>query len=187
MDFLIATHNMKKQAELQRILAPLGINVLTADMAGIELSDVEETGTTFEENAFLKANSGCKESGMVCVADDSGLMVDFLDGAPGVYSARFGGEHGNDKQNRDLLLKIRQLIETFSTMNNTNNPKNEVFICLTAGEEMELSDCLKTVVNYDTNNTPLVIEKLKAYYTKIQTQISKIVLIIDRVLGQIEQ
>lgn len=106
MDFLIATHNMKKQAELQRILAPLGINVLTADMAGIELSDVEETGTTFEENAFLKANSGCKESGMVCVADDSGLMVDFLDGAPGVYSARFGGEHGNDKKNNEKLLSL---------------------------------------------------------------------------------
>lgn len=106
MDFLIATHNMKKQAELQRILAPLGINVLTADMAGIELSDVEETGTTFEENAFLKAISGCKESGMVCVADDSGLMVDFLDGAPGVYSARFGGEHGNDKKNNEKLLSL---------------------------------------------------------------------------------
>ena len=106
MDFLIATHNMKKQAELQRILAPLGINVLTADMAGIELSDVEETGTTFEENAFLKANSGCKESGMVCVADDSGLMVDFLDGAPGVYSARFGGEHGDDKKNNEKLLSL---------------------------------------------------------------------------------
>lgn len=106
MDFLIATHNMKKQAELQRILAPLGINVLTADMAEIELSDVEETGTTFEENAFLKADSGCKESGMVCVADDSGLMVDFLDGAPGVYSARFGGEHGNDKKNNEKLLSL---------------------------------------------------------------------------------
>ena len=106
MDFLIATHNMKKQAELQRILAPLGINVLTADMAGISLSDVEETGTTFEENAFLKADSGCKESGMVCVADDSGLMVDYLDGAPGVYSARFGGEHGNDAKNNEKLLNL---------------------------------------------------------------------------------
>ena len=106
MDFLIATHNMIKQAELQRILAPLGINVLTADMAGIELSDVDETGTTFEENAFLKADSGCKESGMVCVADDSGLMVDFLDGAPGVYSARFGGEHGNDAKNNEKLLGL---------------------------------------------------------------------------------
>ena len=106
MDFLIATHNMKKRAELERILKPLGINVLTADEAGVDLTDVEETGTTFEENAFLKANSGCKESGMVCVADDSGLMVDFLDGAPGVYSARFGGEHGNDKKNNEKLLSL---------------------------------------------------------------------------------
>lgn len=104
MDFLIATHNMKKQAELQRILGPLGINVLTADMAGITLSDVEETGKTFEENAFLKADSGCKESGMVCVADDSGLAVDYLDGAPGVYSARYAGDHGNDMKNNEKLL-----------------------------------------------------------------------------------
>lgn len=106
MDFLIATHNMKKQAELQRILAPLGINVLTAEMAGITLTDVEETGTTFAENAILKAESGCRESGMVCVADDSGLMVDFLDGAPGVYSARFAGEHGNDDKNNEKLLTL---------------------------------------------------------------------------------
>ncbi|MCR4594159.1 MAG: RdgB/HAM1 family non-canonical purine NTP pyrophosphatase [Clostridiales bacterium] len=106
MDFLIATHNMKKQAELQRILKPLGINVLTADMAGIGLTDVEETGTTFEENAYLKAKSGCDESGMICVADDSGLSVDCLDGAPGVYSARFAGEHGNDSKNMDKLLDL---------------------------------------------------------------------------------
>ena len=111
MDFLIATHNMKKQAELQRILAPLGINVLTADMAGIELTEVEETGETFEENAFLKADSGCKESGMVCVADDSGLMVDYLDGAPGVYSARYAGEHGNDDANNKKLLKALEGVD----------------------------------------------------------------------------
>lgn len=104
MDFLIATHNMKKQAELERILKPLGINVLTADMAGVNLTDVEETGKTFEENAFLKADSGCKESGMVCVADDSGLSVDALDGAPGVYSARYAGDHGNDEKNIEKLL-----------------------------------------------------------------------------------
>lgn len=104
MDFLIATHNMKKQAEFERILGPLGINVLTADMAGVNLTDVEETGKTFEENAFLKACSGCKESGMVCVADDSGLSVDALDGAPGVYSARYAGDHGNDEKNIEKLL-----------------------------------------------------------------------------------
>lgn len=78
MDFLIATHNMKKRDELARILAPLGVCVLTADEVGVTLTDVEETGKTFEENAFLKADSGCRESGLPCIADDSGLEVDAL-------------------------------------------------------------------------------------------------------------
>lgn len=110
MDFLVATHNLKKREELQRILSPLGIRVLTAEEAGINLSDVEETGATFEENAFLKADSGCRESGMPCIADDSGLEVDALNGAPGVYSARFAGEHGNDKKNNRLLLEKLQQV-----------------------------------------------------------------------------
>lgn len=105
MDFLIATHNMKKRAELERILSPLGVRVLTAEEAGVDLTDVEETGTTFEENAFLKADSGCRESGMACIADDSGLMVDALDGAPGVYSARYAGVHGDDQANNNKLLE----------------------------------------------------------------------------------
>lgn len=104
--FLIATHNMKKRNELQRILSPLGIDVKTAEQVGIELTDVEETGETFYENALLKAKSGCLESGMPCVADDSGLAVDYIAGAPGVYSARFAGEHGNDEKNNQKLLKI---------------------------------------------------------------------------------
>lgn len=106
MDFLIATHNMKKRDELQRILSPLGVHVLTADETGVDLTDVEETGTTFEENALLKARSGCKEGKMPCIADDSGLCVDALDGAPGVYSARFAGEHGNDDKNNEKLLSL---------------------------------------------------------------------------------
>lgn len=106
MDFFIATHNMKKRDELQRILSPLGVHVLTADEAGVDLTDVEETGTTFEENALLKARSGCKEGKMPCIADDSGLCVDALDGAPGVYSARFAGEHGNDDKNNEKLLSL---------------------------------------------------------------------------------
>ncbi len=104
MDFLIATHNLKKRDELQRILSPLGIHVLTADEAGVDLTDVEETGTTFEENALLKARSGAKEGNMPCIADDSGLCVDALGGAPGVYSARYAGEHGNDAKNNAKLL-----------------------------------------------------------------------------------
>ncbi len=105
MKYIIATHNMKKRNELARILEPLGVEVLTAEQAGIELTDVEETGTTFEENARLKSQSGYKESGMPCIGDDSGLMVDALDGAPGVYSARYAGDHGNDPANIALLLE----------------------------------------------------------------------------------
>ena len=92
MDYLIATHNMKKREELHRILSPLGIRVVLASEIGVELTEVEETGETFEENALLKAVSGCRDSGLPCVADDSGLCVDALDGRPGVYSARYCGE-----------------------------------------------------------------------------------------------
>lgn len=105
MKILIATHNKHKKEELQRILLPLGVEVVTDTDLGIELSEVEETGTTFEENSFLKADSGCKESGVACVADDSGLAVDYLNGAPGVYSARYAGEHGDDEKNIDKLLE----------------------------------------------------------------------------------
>lgn len=105
MDFIIATHNMKKRAELQRVLSPLGVNVYTAEQVGVLLTDVEETGETFLENALLKSRIGCLESGMPCIADDSGLCVDALDGAPGVYSARFAGEHGNDDANIEKLLE----------------------------------------------------------------------------------
>lgn len=104
--FLIATHNEKKKNELLRILSPLGIDVKTDKELNITLTEVEETGETFYENALIKAKSGCKESGLPCVADDSGLMVDYLAGAPGVYSARFSGEHGNDKKNNEKLLKL---------------------------------------------------------------------------------
>ena len=102
---------MKKRDELYRILSPLGIDVKTADQLGIEITDVDETGETFYENALLKAQSGCNESGMPCVADDSGLAVDYLVGAPGVYSARFAGEHGNDAKNNQKLLKLLTDVE----------------------------------------------------------------------------
>lgn len=105
MKFVIATHNKKKLSEMQRILAPLGVEVVTAQEIGKELTDVEETGTTFLENAELKAESGCRESLLPCIADDSGLVVDYLGGEPGVYSARYSGEHGNDEANIQKLLK----------------------------------------------------------------------------------
>lgn len=104
MKLLIATHNNKKKTELQRILSPLGIEVVIAEDIGCELRDVEETGTTFEENARIKSVAGCEDSGIACIADDSGLCVDYLNGEPGVYSARYSGVHGNDEANIDKLL-----------------------------------------------------------------------------------
>ncbi len=105
MDFILATNNIKKLAEMQRILSPLGINVVTAKMLGITLEDVEEDGETFEDNAKIKAHAACRETNMPAIADDSGLCVDYLGGAPGIFSARFAGEHGNDEKNNDLLLE----------------------------------------------------------------------------------
>lgn len=101
---LIATHNKHKLAEMERILVPMGYEVVTDTDIGISLTDVEETGTTFIENARIKAESGCKESGLICIADDSGLAVDALGGAPGVYSARYSGVHGDDEANIVKLL-----------------------------------------------------------------------------------
>ena len=105
MEFILASNNQKKLAEMQRILSPLGIEVKTAAMLGLELPDVVEDGDTFEANAALKARSACRVTGLPAIADDSGLCVDYLDGAPGIYSARFSGGHGDDEANNDLLLQ----------------------------------------------------------------------------------
>ena len=104
MKFVIATHNAHKLIELQRILAPLGIEGVTDRDLGIELPEVEETGTTFAENAYLKAASACQVTGLPAIADDSGLVVDALDGRPGVYSARYGGEEATDDDRNVLIL-----------------------------------------------------------------------------------
>ena len=104
MQYVIATHNAHKLIELQRILTPLGIEGVTDRDLGIELPEVEETGTTFAENAYLKAASACQVTGLPAIADDSGLVVDALGGRPGVYSARYGGEEATDDDRNVLIL-----------------------------------------------------------------------------------
>ena len=104
MKIIIATHNKHKLQEMSRILSPMGYEVVTDRDLGIELTDAEENGKTFLDNARIKAESGCKESGLPCIADDSGLCVDALDGAPGVFSARYSGVHGDDDGNNRKLL-----------------------------------------------------------------------------------
>lgn len=112
MKFIIATNNQKKLKELERILNPLGINAVSAKDEGISLDDVEETGTTFAENAYLKAEAAFKKTGLPSVADDSGLCVDALDGRPGIYSARYAGEKATDgDKNNKLLLELNGVSE----------------------------------------------------------------------------
>ena len=102
MRFVLATHNPGKLREMGEILKDFGIEVVSPRDLGITV-DVEETGSTFAENAMLKAKAICKEANLPAIADDSGLCVDALNGAPGVYSARYGGE-GLDDRGRYMLL-----------------------------------------------------------------------------------
>lgn len=102
MKFVLATQNPKKLNELQSILADLGVEVVNEASLGVKI-EVEETGATFAENARLKARAVMEATGLPAIADDSGLCVDALNGAPGVYSARYGGE-GLDDQGRYTLL-----------------------------------------------------------------------------------
>ncbi|KIF69711.1 nucleoside-triphosphate diphosphatase [Streptomyces sp. AcH 505] len=102
---ILATRNAGKIVELRAILAEAG---LPHDLVGAEtypeIPDVKETGVTFAENALLKAHALAQATGHPAVADDSGLCVDVLGGAPGIFSARWSGTHGNDQANLDLLL-----------------------------------------------------------------------------------
>lgn len=120
--FVIASNNQKKVNELNRILIPLGIMAKTAKEMNITLDGVEETGSTFVENARLKARAAHKLTGLPCIADDSGLMVDALNGAPGVYSARYSGENATDEKNNAKLL------EEMKDIHDTH--RNAKFVCV---------------------------------------------------------
>lgn len=104
---ILATHNEHKVAELRAILAPIVPGwdpAWVVSAAGLGLEDPIEDGVTFTENAFIKARAVCRATGLPALADDSGLAVDVLGGAPGIFSARWCGHHGDDAANLDLLL-----------------------------------------------------------------------------------
>ncbi len=104
IEFVIATNNKKKLTEIQRILAPLGIVPVTAADKGIDLGDVEENGSAFSENAYIKAKAAFDKCGLPVIADDSGLCVDALGGRPGIYSARYGGHDSPYSVKINMLL-----------------------------------------------------------------------------------
>ena len=99
---IVASNNANKLKEFEAILGGR-YQIVSMREAGID-ADIEENGTTFEENALIKAEYVAKATGTAAIADDSGLEVDALGGAPGVYSARYCGRHGDDEANNDLLL-----------------------------------------------------------------------------------
>ncbi|AIS53739.1 XTP/dITP diphosphatase [Vibrio coralliilyticus] len=103
---VLATGNQGKVREMAHLLADFGFDVVA--QSEFNVSEVAETGTTFIENAIIKARHAAKETGLAAIADDSGLEVDFLKGAPGIYSARYAGEGASDQQNLEKLLDAMQ-------------------------------------------------------------------------------
>ncbi len=106
-EFIIASRNKGKLREIEEILVDFPLSAVSMEEAGIA-KDIEEYGSTFEENALIKAREVCKLTGEISMADDSGLEVDYLDGAPGIYSARFAGEGATDTDKNNKLLDMLQ-------------------------------------------------------------------------------
>lgn len=101
-EWLLASTNSGKLAEFQRLLKPHGVRL---QLLGQAAQQVQEDGDSFVANAIIKARAACERTGMSALADDSGLVVDALDGAPGIFSARYAGEGASDRENLELLLK----------------------------------------------------------------------------------
>lgn len=110
MTFILASNNMGKLREFKKILEPYGFGLVPQAVAGVNF-EVNETGETFEENAYLKASTVAQYTNFPAISDDSGLCVEALGGAPGVYSARFGEEGWDDKQRYEHLLEKLEGVE----------------------------------------------------------------------------
>lgn len=110
---VITTNNAGKAREYGEMLSPLGINVKT--LADFPHFAIDENGQTFQENALIKARTSVKQLGLPVMADDSGLMVDALDGAPGVHSARYAGDHDDQANNRKLLRELAGVDDLYRT------------------------------------------------------------------------
>ena len=121
MKVILASNNKNKILEFKQILSPLGYDVVSQSEAGVNI-EVEENGTTFEENSMIKAKAVYDVAKMAVIADDSGLEVDYLDKAPGVYSHRYAGENATDK---DRCRKILSELEGVS-----DDKRTARFVCV---------------------------------------------------------
>lgn len=139
MKLVLASKNEKKLAEMNAILSELGVEVCSEAQAGVDV-DVEETGTTFEENSLLKARAVMEASGLPAIADDSGLCVDALNGAPGIYSARYGGVDSDQARYRLLLENLR------GAGARTAHFHTAIVCCFPNGDRLDAAgDCFGTI------------------------------------------
>ena len=141
---VLATENRRKVEELERILAGLGVELVTMGAYGLE--QVDETGLTFEENALLTARAVADATGQPALADDSGLEVDALDGAPGVHSSRYAGPGGDDRANNDKLLRELETVP--------DGERTARFVCVAAlvtpdGREVSVRGTMEGRIAHD--------------------------------------
>ena len=139
MKFVLASHNRGKLAEMQKILGELGVEVVLQSDLGLDL-EPEETGTTFAENSLIKAKAVMEASGLPAIADDSGLCVDWLNGAPGVYSARYGGLDDDVARYTLLLNNLR------GATNRGAHFHTSIVCCFPNGDKLQADgDCHGTI------------------------------------------
>ena len=147
MKFIIATNNKKKLVEMERILKPLGIEAVSAKDAGVVLDEVDETGTTFGENAFLKANAAYIKTGLPAVADDSGICVDALGGRPGIFSARYSPE--DCVTDEDRTAKILEELQGVPDEKRGAHYTCAICCILPDGSKIEIEETCEGKIGYE--------------------------------------
>lgn len=145
MKIVLATGNQGKVKELKEILKDIDVEILSLKDFS-QIGEIVEDGETFEENAIKKANAVCEAVQLVALADDSGLEVDYLNGAPGIYSARFAGEDKNDLDNN---LKLLSLLDGVSEEKRTARFRCVIAVCVPGGETHTAEGTCEGTIGYD--------------------------------------
>ncbi len=130
--WVLASNNKGKLGEFQRLFADANLHVTIMPQGELGIEDAIEDGLSFVENAIIKARHASRISGLPAIADDSGLCVPALGNAPGIYSARYAGEHGNDANNNAKLIADLQPIRAQNCANNRDTPIKGLFVCVLA-------------------------------------------------------
>ena len=130
--WVLASNNKGKLGEFQRLFADANLDVTIIPQGQLDIEDAVEDGLSFVENAIIKARHASRISGLPAIADDSGLCVPALGNAPGIYSARYAGEHGNDANNNAKLIADLHPIRAQNRANNRDTPIKGLFVCVLA-------------------------------------------------------